>query len=212
MRIGKELIGKPIYSVTDGRQLGSVKDLYLDLDLGILTGIFLGREGLINRKARAIRRDHITILGVDAVLVSGPDVVTDNVDTPEVELWLRRDELQGRGIDTAGGTKVGTVGDVMFDAEANVVGFALAKVFVEGPVAEKRMVAKQAVIETGGKSGIITVDLTKAEQLEADTPAPAEDVKEEKDLPSEEPGEIEGGETSNGESEDNEQTTTESES
>jgi len=212
MRIGKELIGKPIYSVTDGRQLGSVKDLYLDLDLGILTGIFLGREGLINRKTRAIPRDHITILGVDAVLVSGPDVVTDNVDTPEVELWLRRDELQGRDIETTGGTKVGTVGDVMLDAEANVVGFALAKVFVEGPVAEKRMVVKQAVIETGRKSGIITVDLTKAEQLEADSPAPAEETKEEEDLASDEPGENESGGESKGEAEADIEPSTESES
>lgn len=211
MRIGKELIGKPIYSVIDGRQLGSVKDLFLDLDLDILTGIFLGREGLINRKIRAIRRDHITVLGVDAVLVSGPDVVTDNVDTPEVELWLRRDELQGRDIDTAGGTKVGTVGDVMIDAEAHIVGFALAKVYVEGPVAEKRMVVKQAVIETGGKSGIITVDLTKAEQLEADTAAPAEDMKEEEALTSEEPAEEEGGEVSKGEAENDAETPSESE-
>ncbi len=211
MRIGKELIGKPIYSMTDGRQVGSVKDLYLDLDLAILTGIFLGREGLINRKARAIPRAHITVLGVDAVLVSGPDVVIEDVDTPEMGFWLRRDDLQGRGIDTAGGTKVGTVGDVMLDEEAQVTGFALAKVFVEGPVAEKRMIVREAVIETGGKSGIITVDLTKAEQLEADSPAQTEDTKEEKDLPSEEPGEIEDGEENKGESEDNAESSTESE-
>ena len=52
MRLGKELIGKPIYSLTDGRHLGNVKDLYLDLDVVTLNGIFLGHEGLFNRKAR----------------------------------------------------------------------------------------------------------------------------------------------------------------
>lgn len=163
MRIGKELIGKPIYSVTDGRQLGSVKDLYLNLDLDMLNGVFLGREGILTRKSRFIGRKDIAVLGIDSVLVSDSDVVTNNEETPEVEMWLRREDLQGREINTAGGTKVGTVGDVLFDEEAQVVGFALARVFVEGPVAESRIVKKEAVLETGGKTGAITIDLTKAE-------------------------------------------------
>jgi len=133
---------------------------------------------------------------IDHLMRQGPDVVIDDVDTPEMGMWLRRDELQGRDIDTAGGTKVGTVGDFLLDEEANIVGFALAKVHVEGPVAEKRMVVKQAVIETGGKSGIITVDLTMAEQLETDTPPSPADTKEEEALASEEPAEIESGEDS----------------
>ncbi|HCB48142.1 MAG TPA: hypothetical protein DEP47_01135, partial [Chloroflexi bacterium] len=122
MRIGKELIGKPIYSVTDGRQLGSVKDLYLNLDLDMLNGVFLGREGILTRKSRFIGRKDIAVLGIDSVLVSDSDVVTNNEETPEVEMWLRREDLQGREINTAGGTKVGTVGDVLFDEEAQVVG------------------------------------------------------------------------------------------
>lgn len=189
MRVGKELIGKPIYSVTDGRQLGTVKDLYLDLDLGILNGIFLGREGLLNRKARVIPRKNIAILGIDTVLVTGSDVVTDNVEMPEVEMWLRRENLQGREINTAGGTKVGTVGDVLFDEEAQVVGFALARVFVEGPVAENRIILKEAVLDAGGKTGVVTIDLSKAEQhgtepvepVEADDPAETPQSTEEAD-------------------------------
>ena len=189
MRVGKELIGKPIYSVTDGRQLGTVKDLYLDLDLGILNGIFLGREGLLNRKARVIPRKNIAILGIDTVLVTGSDVVTDNVEMPEVEIWLRRENLQGREINTAGGTKVGTVGDVLFDEEAQVVGFALARVFVEGPVAENRIILKEAVLDAGGKTGVVTIDLSKAEQhgtepvepVEADDPAETPQSTEEAD-------------------------------
>ncbi|MGD2049463.1 MAG: PRC-barrel domain-containing protein, partial [Chloroflexota bacterium] len=163
MRIGKELIGKPIYSVTDGRQLGSVKDLYLNLDLDRLNGVFLGREGLLTRKSRIIVREDIAVLGIDSVLVTDSDVVTSNEEKPEVETWLRREDLQGREINTAGGTKVGTVGDVLLDEEAQVVGFALARVYVEGPVAESRIVRKEAVLETGAKTGNITIDLTIAE-------------------------------------------------
>lgn len=179
MRIGKELIGKPIYSVTDGRQLGSVKDLYLNLNLDELNGVFLGREGIISRKSRLITRKYIAVLGIDAVLVSDSDVVTNNEETPEVEMWLRREDVQGREINTAGGTKVGTVGDVLLDEEAQVVGFTLARVMVEGPVAESRTVRTEAVLETGGKTGAIIIDLTIAEK-----PATEPVVIEEEEEPS----------------------------
>lgn len=166
MRLGKELIGKPIFSVTDGRQLGTVKDLYLDLEVGILNGLFLGSEGLIKRKYRVIDRENIVVLGIDAVLVSGSDVVTDNVAKPEVEVWLRRKTFQGRRIETTGGTKVAIVGDVLLDEEANVVGLTLAQVEVRGPLTQKPIVFKSAVTDTGGKEGIVTIDLAKAERPE----------------------------------------------
>lgn len=164
MRIGNELIGKPVYSITDGRHLGSVKDLYLDLELGTLFGIFLGHEGLIRRKARLIRRDGIAVFGFDAVLATGPDVVTDDSQVIEAQAWLKREDLQGRAINTAGGTRVGTVGDVLIDEEGSIVGYSLARAFVEGPVADRRMIMSEAIVDNGGIEGTMIVNLAKAEQ------------------------------------------------
>jgi uncharacterized protein YrrD len=167
MRLGKDLIGKPIYSMTDGRLLGTVKDLYLDQDLELLTGIYLGSEGLIKRKSLLIARRSIMVFGVDAILAKSSEVVSDDEATKEAEHWLRREELQKREIDTPGGTKVGTIGDVLLDAEAHINGFSLGKVFVEGPVAESRRIMKGAVVDTGRDDGVMTVDLSKAEQTDA---------------------------------------------
>lgn len=167
MRLGKDLIGKPIYSMTDGRLLGSVKDLYLDQDLEMLTGIYVGSEGLIKRKSLLIARRSIMVFGIDAILAKSSDVVSDDEETKEAEHWLRREELQKREIDTPGGTKVGTIGDILLDAEARINGFSLGKVFVEGPVAESRRIMKGAVVDTGRDDGIMTVDLSKAEQTDA---------------------------------------------
>jgi len=78
MRQAKELIGKPIYSLTDGRQVGTVKDVYLDLALSAINGIHLGHEGIFNRKALAIAREHV---GQDAALeFSGELVVAMTCD------------------------------------------------------------------------------------------------------------------------------------
>jgi sporulation protein YlmC with PRC-barrel domain len=180
MRLSKELIGKPIFSITDGRELGTVKDLYLDTELEALIGFYLGSEGLFSRKERVVMREAITILGVDALLSVGPDVVTNSNEFPKVKGWLRREDILGRAIETPGGTKVGTVGDLQLDEEGNIVGFSLSRVNVEGPIKENKTILVAALVEAGGKDGTMKVDLAKAEgQADdvAEPEAPAEPIE-----------------------------------
>lgn len=164
MRLGKELIGKPIYSVTDGRFLGNVKDLYINDTLYWLAGIHLGTEGLLKRKSLLIHRDHVVVFGVDAVLVQKADVITDDKELTAASSWLRLSDLRGREVDTPGGTKVGSIGDVMLTEEAHIHGFTLGRVFVEGPIAELGTIPRDALIDTGKEDGRMTIDLPKVEQ------------------------------------------------
>jgi uncharacterized protein YrrD len=164
MRSAKELIGKPIYSVTDGRLLGTVKDLYVDSDMNHVTGVFVGSEGLFSRRARLIPGDRVSVLGVDAVLTLESNVIKDDSGYAPSQEWLRRDSVQGRIMNTAGGTKVGTVGDLLIDDDYKVVAFSLARVNVEGPIARSRIVTRTAVTDAGGFDGSIVVDLSEAEQ------------------------------------------------
>ncbi|MCA9921467.1 MAG: PRC-barrel domain-containing protein [Anaerolineales bacterium] len=180
MRLGKELTGKQIISISDGRLLGSVKDIYLDEDLRGMTGIYTGSEGLIKRKALLIHRESVVVFGIDAVLVKNAGVVTDSETMTESEHWVRLSKLRGRDIETHGGTKVGTVGDIAIGEEGNVIGFSLARVFVEGPVAEKGYIPRTALFDTGSIDGVMTIDLTKAEsQTAVETPEPVESSDEE---------------------------------
>jgi uncharacterized protein YrrD len=180
MRKGKELIGKPIYGQTDGRQVGSVKDLFIDLELKQLKGVYLGREGLINRKVQFIAGEDVAVYGIDAVLTTGSDVATDNSLEPKVDMWLRRDTLLGREVETAGGTKVGTVGDLLFDEQAEVAGVTLARVHVAGPIAENKQLLRAAITEAGGREGVMIVDLSMAEKgsSDGDQDQPAESPPE----------------------------------
>lgn len=168
MRRGKELVGKPIYGQQDGRQIGTVKDLFVDLELTLLKGIYLGREGLISRKIQFIAREDVTVFGIDTVLTTGSDVATDNSQVPKVDMWLRRDSLLGRDVETAGGTKVGTIGDLLFDEQAAVAGVTLARVHVAGPIAESKQVLRSAITNSGGREGVMIVDLALAEQATPD--------------------------------------------
>ena len=164
MQAGKDLIGKPIFSISDGRQLGTVKDFYLDSDLNLVTGVYLGPQGLFSRKSMLIERNNVMVFGVDAILAKHSDAVTDSSKAAEWTRWVRRDRLQGRPVATAGGTKVGIIDDVILDEAMRILGFRLWRVFIEGPVAERRAVVREAVIEPGGEDDVMLIDLSKAER------------------------------------------------
>lgn len=163
MRFGRDLYKKPLISITDGRQIGQVKDLYLDEALRTLTGVHVGSEGLIRRKNLIIPREQIVVFGIDAVLVKNADVIVDDEQFTQAEQWTLLNKLRGKEMDTPGGTKVGTIGDIIIGEEGDITGFTLSKVFVEGPIAESGSVSRSALIDTGIHDDIITVDITKAE-------------------------------------------------
>lgn len=165
MWAGKALVGKPIYSVDEGRQIGKVKDLYLDSGLNRVVGIHLGTEGLLRRKALLIPSEDVVVFGVDAVLVKRSGSATDDGSYVPAKEWLRREKLDGREVDTPGGTKLGTIGDIIVDQGGNISGFILGRVFVEGPLGDKRMIDRSVVLDLGQEDGIMTIDLPTLEGM-----------------------------------------------
>jgi sporulation protein YlmC with PRC-barrel domain len=165
MRFGKDLTGKPIYSIVDGRYVGDVKDLYVNKDLYWMTGIHVGHEGFLKRKSLIVQRDNVVVFGIDAILVNDANVVKEEKDVPDLEKWLRLDKLRGREVDTPGGTRVGTISDIVIGEEGHITDFVLGKVFVEGPIADKGLIPHDALIDTGNNDKVMTIDLPKVEKL-----------------------------------------------
>jgi hypothetical protein len=58
-------------------------------------------------------------------------------------------------VDTTGGTHHHDGGQV--------IGFKLARVFVEGPIARKQVIAREVVIEVGDVDGTMTIDMAQAD-------------------------------------------------
>lgn len=175
MRLGKDLLNKPIYSVLDGRNLGSVKDIYLNNDLTQITGIFTGQEGMIRRKTYLIPRTAVVVFGIDAILVNNPDVIAEEAEIEEAATWVRLSKLRGREVDTPNGTKVANIGDIVIGEVGDIAGFTLAKVHVDGPIANKGAIARTTLIDTGNTDGVMTIDLTLAETTDLATPPPAKE-------------------------------------
>jgi uncharacterized protein YrrD len=132
MITAKEQNGKPLISLTEGKDLGEIKGLYLDRDMTHVAAVFAGTEGIINRKSLAVARDDVQVIGVDAWLVSGSDVVKPLDEINDSVSFTLTNDLRGREIQTEGGTKLCTVDDVILDGQGRVLGFSLAKVFAQG--------------------------------------------------------------------------------
>jgi uncharacterized protein YrrD len=164
--LGKDIIGNLVITVSDGHAIGKVKDVYLTINLQSVAGIYLGSKGLFSgRSSFLVKSEDVVTMGEDAVLVKHDDVIHEEKEIPEIEeTWLRRDELQGRTVDSPGGTKIGKVDDVIINKEGQVLGFSLSHVYISGPIADNRSVAIHTVQDVGHEDGVMTIDLEQAEQ------------------------------------------------
>ena len=84
--------------------------------------------------------------------------------------------MRGREIQTEGGTKIGTVEDVILDSQAHLLGFALGKIFVQGPLAQKKIILREVVTNVGDQVRPMTTILARAEEAEIAEPEPARQV------------------------------------
>jgi sporulation protein YlmC with PRC-barrel domain len=141
----------------------------LTMNLQSVAGIYLGSTGGLfsSRSSFLVKSEDVVTMGEDAVIVKHDDVIQEEKDISDIdETWLRRDELQGRIVESPGGTKIGKVGDVIINKEGKVLGFSLSQVYISGPVAENRSVAIHTVQDVGNEDGVMTIDLEQAEQQE----------------------------------------------
>jgi len=163
MPTGKQVQGKPLISLTDGKKLGDIKDLLLDETISKLSGVYLSAEGLIKRKELAIPRESVQVMGVDAWLVTDSNVVAAPEDIPGYANFVALNTLRGREIHSEGGTRLAAIEDIIFDDDGDIVGFSLGKIFVQGTLAERKTIAREAISTVGGISSAMTTDLAKAE-------------------------------------------------
>lgn len=164
MKFAKDLLNKQVVSVSNGQILGKVHDIYLDADLRTVSGLHLGHEGFINRTAQLIPRSEIMLFGQDTVLVKQADAVVEEGQTDSMEQSVRRENLAGRELATAGGTRIATIDDVVIDDTGQVLGFTLGRTYVDSPVTESGAVSRAVIIDVAAADNVITIDLKKAEQ------------------------------------------------
>jgi uncharacterized protein YrrD len=164
MQLAKDLSKKPIYRISDGQQLGDIKDFYLDPGLTQMIAVFLGKEGVFSRKTLVLPLRDIQLRGIDCWLASAQAGAIDLKDWEGSDSFLLVEDLRGRAIHTAHQTPIGTVKDLLFDEHGRVVGLELGKVHVQGPLATTKRIPRTALLSLGDKKTPMVADLQAAEQ------------------------------------------------
>ena len=162
MAAGKHILNKQLIALANGNKIGEVKDLYFDDKMVKVVAVYLGSEGLINKKHFALDRANIQVMGIDAWLVTSEQSVPAET-LPDAERLIQYSDVRGREIVTEGGTKIAAVDDVLFDAAGEIVGFTLTKIVVQGPLADRKTIARAAISTVGSNTSAMTTDLAKAE-------------------------------------------------
>ncbi len=164
MQAAKDLAKKPIYRISDGLQLGELKDFYLDPGLTQMIAVFLGKEGMISRKVLVLPMRDVQLRGLDCWLATPHAGAIDLKDWQGSESFHLVGDLRGRAIQTAHQTPIGTIKDVVFDEHGRVVALDLGKVHVQGPLATTKRIPRAAILSLGDKKTAMVADLQAAEQ------------------------------------------------
>lgn len=109
-----DIVGKPIISAETGDKLGSVSDGLIDNARNELVGLVIG--GGVFGKEQVLPYADVQTVGGDTVLArAGSGVLSREEWRGQERDHTRSSALKGRPVVTAGGQKVGVVGDILID-------------------------------------------------------------------------------------------------
>ena len=155
-----ELIGKPVISVTNGQNIGSVADIMVDPDKLALAALVTSKGSLLSRKIEAIRAAEVQVWGVHVILVKEADVVLKEEELYDRDAWMSfSDDLKSRDIVSLDGVRLGAIKDVLIDLQGQLAAYELGKPYKEGEgLAGKRIPADAT--QSLGKDFLV-IDLRK---------------------------------------------------
>jgi uncharacterized protein YrrD len=152
----RDLIGKPLITITHGEIIGKVKDVLIDPESYEIAALVLPGK-MFSRKTMVLARHLVHVFGKDVILVKSNEVMARDDKLKGVSSLLGvSKQMKGQEIVTEQGVRIGIVGDVLVNETGKVVSYDLAKVFIEGPISESRQVPLEATRSLG--PDVIIVD------------------------------------------------------
>jgi uncharacterized protein YrrD len=158
MRKGKSVIGQPVYTVSDGRRIDSVKDLVLEEGEDGVVALLVSEGGLLNTST-VIPLASVVRFGPAAVMIDDGSSVVPATSDPRVnEILGRQGTLLGSKVISEGGAELGTIADLYFDeSSGRVVGYEVSGGLISD-VAGRSSYLPFDRIRTIGADAVVTVE------------------------------------------------------
>lgn len=161
-RKSRDLTGFQIISTSDGKILGTVDDVYVDLKSFELAAITVAEGSLISSMLKpnkdGIPRGAVIVWGEDVVLVQDDGFVKGSTLLDRMAWESSKNQIKGKKVLSTDGELIATLDDVLIDSRAQIVGYDLAEVFIEGPIAESKRAPKISTSSFGPDALIVDTE------------------------------------------------------
>ena len=118
---GSEVIGKPVVSYSDGKELERVQDLVFDAENGVVLALLVDQGGWFS-EAHVLPLTDIREIGEDAVIIDDAKQIVSAADLPRIQEVLEgSNALKGTKVLTEDGKDLGKLVDLSFDAHTGMV-------------------------------------------------------------------------------------------
>ena len=124
MKKSHQIIGLPIISISDGNEVGKVKNIVLNADDGTID-YFVVDSGIQVLSTRVIPTSNVLGIGEYAMTVLNPEAISDISKIPSaIDLLQKNITVKGTKVLTKKGSLIGETGDIFVDVEngCNIVG------------------------------------------------------------------------------------------
>jgi len=127
MKRASRVIGKPVFSLSEGERLGTVDELVLNPLTNAVVGLVVLTPGFL-RKREVVALADVHSLGADAVMLGSKSSLhrAEEVPEPLRSQAEQRVALLGKRLVTEGGRVLGEIVDILFDSSGRIVGYQLS--------------------------------------------------------------------------------------
>jgi uncharacterized protein YrrD len=119
---GIDVIGKPVITHDTGEQVGKIEDLIVDYNSNQLLGFLVYRGGWAGG-ARVLPWSSGITVGPEAVVALSEREIVEAKQDFRISVVLEHDAVMGMTVMTTDGRTLGTLVDIVFDAQSGSVRF-----------------------------------------------------------------------------------------
>jgi uncharacterized protein YrrD len=158
-RLLKELRGKPIFDMQEGRKIGTFEDLLIAPGDFHTLAIITTRMLLLNRKVEALPAEEVRLWGRDVILAARPDAIRAREAISGLEqALLASTVLKGRSVISTDGQRLGVADDFYINAQGRLEAVRLSQTSHNGPVSHLKMLPISALRSLGPDVIIVEMD------------------------------------------------------
>ena len=156
MKTTKEIVGLPLISISDGIEVGYVKDLIVNAEKGAIEYLIID-SGIQALSTKVIQVSDILGIGENAVTIDNSQVMFDTSKIPAaIDLLQKNVQVKGTKIFTKKGKLIGQVVEFSVDDDNHCV---IRNVeYITSPTDTKHKVLNHDMVITYGKSIVVVQD------------------------------------------------------